>query len=87
MRTNRAWNKRNRSEINSPEIKLEVAYIKLYKFKQIKSKPEKKRKSRMLSKTECMTHNFWLILQIILIRVEVSMYIQNNTKKCEENLI
>ena len=41
----------------------------------------------MLSKKECMTHNFGLILQIILIRVEVSMYIQNNTKKCEENLI
>ena len=60
----------------------------MYKFKQIKSKPEKKRKSRnMLSKTECMTHNFGLILQIILIRVEVSMYIQNNTKKCAENLI
>ena len=34
-----------------------------------------------------MARNFWLILQIILFRVEVSMYIQNNTKKCAEYLI
>ena len=79
---------RNRSEINSPRLNLRSHTLRCTNLNKLNQNQKKKRKSRnMLSKTECMTHNFWLILQIILIRVEVSMYIQNNTKKCAENLI